>query len=266
MSYLCLSLWLIVFPLVRSESNTKLSVSVDGGSHQPQSNRSVPKFGLTRYFSLSGLTLTLTNNALFLPHSLCVCLSPRMDITQEQVIEEIDNLSQAMLGMGRRTPLEHYSSVRTTRSSEFTASFADQNKAPASFAEQNKAPSASFAEQPLRSDEGAIRSSESLASFAEQIQEPSASFAEQRMRPVAITVCDAEQWGKRARYSIDNVEKEYHGTSIPGPSRGTCQGPKRYGGSNEEIKREVRGSGVSSSKPWRRHITRSIKASPLSRE
>ena len=107
-----------------------------------------------------------------------------MDITQEQVIEEIDNLSQAMLGMGRRTPLEHYSSVRTTRSSEFTASFADQNKAPASFAEQNKAPSASFAEQPLRPDEGAIRSSESLASFAEQIQEPSASFAEQRMRPV----------------------------------------------------------------------------------
>ena len=40
----------------------------------------------------------------------------RVDISPEEVMEEIDNLSQAMLGMERRTPLERYASVSMTQS------------------------------------------------------------------------------------------------------------------------------------------------------
>jgi hypothetical protein len=110
------------------------------------------------------------------PFTLCVPSSPRMDTTQEQVMEEIDNLSQAMLGMGRRTPLERYASVRSTRSPPSPG-----NKDLGSSQHSDVRDGRSM---PRFQDEVVTRSSELSTSFAEQIKEPPASFAERRLRPM----------------------------------------------------------------------------------
>ena len=84
----------------------------------------------------------------------------RMDISPEEVMEEIDNLSQAMLGMGRRTQLERYSSVSMTQS-PFSPDRRDLGSS-----QRNDVREGWLV--PRFQEELGARSSENPASFAEQ--------------------------------------------------------------------------------------------------